>query len=108
MKAMKALVKDVYGVSGKYDAICLIVSEGGRKIGDLHFTRGFLTTGVICHESMHAALAWARRKGLSFAEAKSGSRFVTDGEELMVTAAGWLTRFITDRLVKLGLIGYHG
>jgi hypothetical protein len=108
-RAMQTMVKEVYNVGGRtYDAICLVVSEKTRKIGDIHFAQGFLNIDSISHESMHAAIAWARRKGLSFAEDKNGSRYVTDDEELIVTAAGRLTRQIVEKLTKLGLLKHQG
>lgn len=98
-----------------FEAICcpsdtINVKSGGRSrmlplLGQLHFWKGSLRMGIICHESGHAALSYCERMGYDVKEkvtpAGLGVMDVDCGEERFCYALGNIARGIVVGAEKL-------
>ena len=72
--------------------------------GEIHFCRKHLGVGVITHEFLHAALAWARRIRLDFdVIAVEDSGDASEDEERLCYAHGEMVRQFVNRCNKLRL-----
>ena len=96
-------------VHGHFDGLCrpvTIVSFRGKRqrtaprMGEILLSAHALGVGVVAHECMHAALAWADRRRLTLKAAEH--------EELACYALTNLVRTIYNRIYRAGLITEPG
>jgi hypothetical protein len=65
-------------------------------IAEMHFNRRYLASDIIAHEATHAALAWARRAGISISES-DGTIDASPDEERFCYALGSITLQISEK-----------
>lgn len=82
----KAMYEAIPGVRRNYAAICRAydVISGGKKrpiMGEIHFAVNWVTTAIVDHELLHAALAWARRVKLDLGVISTDEAALASKEE---------------------------
>lgn len=60
------------------------------EMGQILLHQAAVGAGVVAHECTHAALAWARRVGLSIAPSLDGPQDAPEADERLCWVLGWL------------------
>jgi hypothetical protein len=93
-----------------FKAICRgheLIRDGKKSglCGVVHFCKRELGSGLISHEFLHAALVWARRVGLGFAEiASDDAGDATPAEERLCYAHSEMVGQFVARCYETGIL----
>ena len=73
------------------------------EFGEIHLVGRSITMEVVTHEATHAAIHYARRRGIEIGETETG--IASKEEELFCGVVGYLSGAISCFLYKVGLVG---